>query len=104
MKGNWSIVLCGRLVTVATLLMYQFAAVAEGPETEPEPSEISIRGRLRFSDHLAREGWGCTPYIVTLSVPWPATFDLCFQGHDPRLISFQAPILTAGLSLSDTPG
>lgn len=104
MEGNWSKVVCGHPATVAMLLMYQSATLVEGAETGRESSEISIRHRLRFSSHLASERRGCAVYLVALCVLWPATFDLCFQGHDPQLISFQAAILTAGLSLYDTPG
>lgn len=41
--------------------------------------------------------------LVALCATRLATFDLCFQGRDLRLISFQAALVTAGLSLYDTP-
>ena len=56
MGENWSKVVCGHPVTVAMLLMYQSAVLAEGAETERGSSEISISGRLRFSSHLACRG------------------------------------------------
>lgn len=103
-KRNWCEMVCGRPVTVALFLMYHSVFPVEGAQIERRSAEISISRRLGFWSHLLRWSCECAAYLVTLCVSWPAKFDLCFQGHDPQLISFQAAILTAGLSFYDTPG
>lgn len=103
MGENCSKVVCGHPATVAMLLMYQPAAPAEGAQAQEGSSEISVNCRLGFSCHLARRGPGARAAHLVRAVA-RRRLTLCFQGHDPRLISFQAPILTAGLSLYDTPG
>lgn len=64
-------------------------------------SEISNNSDFQAIWHAKAAAVQPTFSLSALSL---TTFDLCFQGHDPQLISFHAAILTAGLSLYDTPG
>lgn len=63
-------------------------------------SEISNNSNFQTIWHTKA---GAVEFSFSLSSLRQTTFDLCFQGHDPPLISFHPAIVTAELSLYDTP-
>lgn len=103
MEENWFKVVCGHPVTVAMLLSISLLLLQRGLRWNEGLQRLSsvVDSDFQAIWHLKRLRLCSVPCD---SEPWPATFDLRFQGHDPQLISFQEPILTAGLSLYDTPG
>lgn len=101
-----SYVLCYHLPVTFVNMLKEQSGVWSFCDSCPESyvwtwsSEISINSNFQTIWHAKAEA---VEFSFSLSALRQMTFDLCFQGHDPPLISFHPAIVIAELSLYDTP-